>query len=496
MRCKSCNYSLWNLPGRSCPECGAAFKPSDFMFVANAVRYECPHCAQAYYGTDANGHLVPQAFDCGKCGQHIDMDEMILRPAEGVKEESTEQRVLPWIFRQERSFLSAWFASVGMSLTKPGEMMRSLPPYSVVGKACSFLIFNAVVVMVGAIAPFLLIMIPMLFIGARAGGGGPGPGAMAGMGMGFGVMILIGIVSTIILVPLWAAMAHGLLLITGKCEGGWGRTFESLCFASGANVLSAIPCIGGYVGPIWWIVSGVITTKERQRVSGGRATLAVVLPPVVMMAAIFTAYGFFIAWAIKQGNTAATMSAASGTAWSATNGLRVGAQLTEMGTEIRQYAAMHQGVLPEHPLEYMNRQGMNSTSMIAPSSLTSQLSWTIGGVPLSDYEFGDAAMKARVVKRASADVAADPSAIRVADMIFTSQGVTLASADPTLWLVVCYPEPGANGTPVAGDPVYVVLANGAVTSFPSETLPSQMVLQNAVRAKMGLGPLPDLSTVK
>ena len=139
---------------------------------------------------------------------------------------------------------------------------------------------------------------------------------------------------------------------------------------------------------------------------------------------------------------------------------------------------------------------MNSTSMIAPSSLTSQLSWQIVGVTLSDFEFGDATKKARVVARAQAWSAADPSAIRVADMIFTSQGVTLGSADPTLWLIVCYPEPGANGMPVPGDPVYVLQADGTVTSFPSETVVAQTALQNAVRAKMGLGPLPDLSQVK
>lgn len=29
MRCKSCHYSLLNLPERCCPECGRAFDPGD-----------------------------------------------------------------------------------------------------------------------------------------------------------------------------------------------------------------------------------------------------------------------------------------------------------------------------------------------------------------------------------------------------------------------------------------------------------------------------------
>lgn len=30
MRCKTCNYRLWNLAGRTCPECGTGFRPSGF----------------------------------------------------------------------------------------------------------------------------------------------------------------------------------------------------------------------------------------------------------------------------------------------------------------------------------------------------------------------------------------------------------------------------------------------------------------------------------
>ena len=80
MRCKSCDYPLWNLLARACPECGAAFKPSEFDFNLNAVRFCCPHCSQSYYGTDARGHLVPPAFACVSCGNAITMDDCLLLP--------------------------------------------------------------------------------------------------------------------------------------------------------------------------------------------------------------------------------------------------------------------------------------------------------------------------------------------------------------------------------------------------------------------------------
>ena len=87
MRCKTCDYPLWQIRDRKCPECGSAFRPSDFEFTLNSVRFCCPHCEQAYYGTGANGHISPRTFACVSCAKVIDMDEMVLLPAEGVKDE-------------------------------------------------------------------------------------------------------------------------------------------------------------------------------------------------------------------------------------------------------------------------------------------------------------------------------------------------------------------------------------------------------------------------
>ena len=62
MRCQNCNYTLWNLTTRECPECGTPFLPSAQDFQPNSVRFCCPGCDQDYYGTSPRGHLVPSAF--------------------------------------------------------------------------------------------------------------------------------------------------------------------------------------------------------------------------------------------------------------------------------------------------------------------------------------------------------------------------------------------------------------------------------------------------
>ena len=63
---------------------------------------------------------------------------------------------------------------------------------------------------------------------------------------------------TIIVIGLWGAIAHGLLRLTGATEGGRSTTYQALCYSTGANVVSAVTCIGGYFGWIWWLISAVI----------------------------------------------------------------------------------------------------------------------------------------------------------------------------------------------------------------------------------------------
>ena len=82
MDCPTCTRSLLNVKPGPCPACGAMFVPSQFVFAPGSVRFCCPYCDQAYAGTGARGELVPRRFNCLRCARAIDMDEMVVRPAE------------------------------------------------------------------------------------------------------------------------------------------------------------------------------------------------------------------------------------------------------------------------------------------------------------------------------------------------------------------------------------------------------------------------------
>ena len=114
MYCRNCDYSLWNIPGRQCPECGDAFLPSEYEFKPGAVKFCCPDCSQQYYGTSYKGHLRPNEFDCVECGRHLEMDEMTLLPAEGWDEHSVGSATSPWV-RPNKGLIKRWFCTVGWS---------------------------------------------------------------------------------------------------------------------------------------------------------------------------------------------------------------------------------------------------------------------------------------------------------------------------------------------------------------------------------------------
>ena len=148
MRCKACDYPLWNLRARQCPECGLPFRPDEFEFRPNSVCFCCPHCNQSYYGTDAHGHLEPPAFNCVTCGRHVVMNEMVLLPAEGLDEKHTKAAVNPWLERHREGWWRSWFRSIGQALASPGQLMKGTPVESSMKQAWWY--FTATLVLVFA----------------------------------------------------------------------------------------------------------------------------------------------------------------------------------------------------------------------------------------------------------------------------------------------------------------------------------------------------------
>ena len=504
MRCKNCDYRLWNLKSRRCPECGIPFLPSEFEFLLNSVQFCCPHCNQSYYGTGENGHLVPVQFACVSCGQQIHMDDMVVLPTAGVDEEETKIDPMPWLERRRKGAIKAWFATIGRALVAPGRLIRSVPIESSVGSAVWFAILtNAIILLVSLTTAMVVPVILALSMSRMgpAGGGpmGPGPpgGANRALGMAaaFGGFAVGGFLFVSVFMLLTGLVAHGLLRMTGRTASTMGRTLHAVCYSAGANVGSAVPCLGLYFGWIWWLVSAVLMVREGQRVHGGRAALAVLTTPVLGLAA-------FIAWIVVSAFSATTNFAMTGTAPTQTvlNGLL-------------EYAD-ERNELPEHAIQLVVGGFVTGFGLVATGSDTFEEDVPVADTNLNKFTKLPSEDESKAVQAAIDALPAGTIAHRLGDFVFTYHGIDLANADPGLWLVVMSPDPdvnpaGSSGTVItfsgpgmtatsttsSGGMVVAGLVDGTSLPVPLGGFAQTLQMQNMLRAKYNLPPLPDPATV-
>lgn len=278
MQCSNCHYPLWNIEARTCPECGAAFKPSEHRFVVNSVKFCCPTCRQDYYGTGVDGHLVPKSFTCVRCQRALDEDDMILLPTAGVREEQTRVGEHPWL-RRERGFVRALWGTIWRSLFTPARLAAAMPrdqhrTWQAVWYAVIVSVFGSVCVSL-AMSVFLGLVVST----ARPTPGAP-PVPMAMMQQ-FGNLALMAPIVSLGAMMLWAVATH-VCLLPARPASSLARTLETFAYAATPILLVPPPtCVGILLTAAalpWMIVSTILMLRVRQGVSGGAAAAAVLIP--------------------------------------------------------------------------------------------------------------------------------------------------------------------------------------------------------------------------
>lgn len=501
MFCKACEYPLWNSRSGACPECGHPFKASDHEFAPNSVRFLCPHCSQHYYGTSAKGHLVPFAFNCVSCGQAIDMDQMVLQPAEGLRDEQTRPERIPWLERKTTGFFSAWGGTFVRVISRPGRLMRSHPGEGGGGAATWF----AVLTLGGY---FTLTFVVLAIIVATTGGLGP---PILGFVLGAGVMVGIAVAAML----LWGVLTHGILRLTGPVLHPTSRTIACVGYGSAASFLMAVPCVGFYLIPfawLWWGIVVAIMLTATQRVSGLRASFAALLPPVLLL--LVTVGGFFLAMTM-----ALTTAGRAGAAFAAASAAATGpAPTANCAAAVTAYA-VDNGVPPRHAIELLEDGSVTIGDLYIFGTPMGLMDETVGTVVIEELPVMTDEERAEAVATAVSKLPADMIAHRLGDMVFVYHGMDLndPSLDPGLWVVICAqtmftnspPPPAARPSatpPSATRPVPPVqsgndcvvtvgLADGTTVSMLRSELIRDLPAQNALREAAGLEPIPDPFTI-
>ena len=476
MRCRQCGYRLWHLPSRTCPECGADFLPSEFEFTVNSVQFGCPHCDSVYYGTSDKGHLVPIEFECTGCQRRVHMDQMILLPTAGVEEDRTKVDHVPWLERRERGFFRAWLATIGMALVQPGRLMRALPDTRSAPAAWWFAILtNTPSLLLGV---GFLIVVPVI-IALSAGGGTAPTSILLTVLVPLAITVAGAAGLTLVVISLWGLVTHALLRMTGTTDGPLRRTYEALCYSTGANVGTAVPCLGFYFGWLWWVVSAVIMVKAAQKVSGWRAALAVLVLPATSIVIV----GGLYAWLMYS-----VMSGTGGwaTAYSEQRAnIVVGAMLT--------YAQEHAGQGPSHAFELIAAEYVEAEDLVTPIY---GVNATAGGVKVGVVSPLQFSLMSEVEQEVATYAAIDTlprgvTAHRLGDFVFVHHGIDFNTCDARLWIIVQSSDPASPATQLPDAKVLIGYCDGTVESVDDLDFSAALKQQNKVRGKFGLSPLSD-----
>jgi hypothetical protein len=324
VRCRTCDHALWRTVGRTCPECGTAFSPAEFRFRPSTVAFRCPHCAQDYYGTDANGLLEPREFGCVKCGNHVRLDEMVLEPAAGRTEQDTISRPNAWAERDRTGLWKAWWRSTVAILFRPLEFGDSLPPTAGAGTAFRYLLLCAIPTLGIGVTIGALLLLPT--------GGLGGVTTVAGPQLLMGAALFLGLLA---FAYLGGAIGHGTLALLGGTREPLSRSVGCSLFAHGAtSLLGLVPCINciPFLGAIWWFSSFRLMLAGVHGCGRGKATLAA-LVPLLLMASVSVA-AVAVPFLITAGITPGTIARAQG-------GALASMHLERLADSMRQFEIDH-----------------------------------------------------------------------------------------------------------------------------------------------------------
>jgi predicted RNA-binding Zn-ribbon protein involved in translation (DUF1610 family) len=286
MNCQTCDYSLMNLTGGKCPECGEVFDIRSYHFVQGSVAFACPHCDHQHAGQGE--HYLPADDDkavCRACGEHMPLASIRVVP---LKDDAEAQplRQTPWerTARTTQMLKGLWLTCL-MSLFQPsslGELIGMRPrawwaiffPTFVcilVSGLLSLLVWGVMlmlwvltqVISDTAIAENLSNLLPVIWLKCLYISISPFP-------------LCLHLLLTI-------PVTHIMLNLTGKTQSGLSRTASAIAYGHGPAILCLLPVLGLPVAFIWILTSTICIVIAAQKVSFFRAAAACLVVPVILI---------------------------------------------------------------------------------------------------------------------------------------------------------------------------------------------------------------------
>lgn len=250
---------------------------------------KCPSCGQDYVPLDGQEY-------CSFCGKslapaldfHDDVDVDFSSSDQAYDFPSSESQEsvrssCPWEDMENLGFFEGLLQTLQQSLFATTKFFAKLP---LRGGLLNPLLYALIVGTAGNMAAYLT--------GLATGGAIPFIGQD---GLSGSMMVFIGLLippMILFTVFLWALILQGTLFLVGGANEDFEATFRVVCYTSAADLINAIPVLGGLIALVWKTYMTIIGLREVHRTSTGRAAAAVILPLVLCCG--FVAAGLMLAF--------------------------------------------------------------------------------------------------------------------------------------------------------------------------------------------------------
>ena len=112
-------------------------------------------------------------------------------------------------------------------------------------------------------------------------------------GIGLVLQFVVTPFIALIVLFVWAAIVHVVLVLLGGARNGFATSLRVLCYARTSALAQVIPIVGGLVAVVWELAMQIAGLAEAHRAEGWKAALAVLLPIVVCCSCIVLAVALF-----------------------------------------------------------------------------------------------------------------------------------------------------------------------------------------------------------
>jgi len=202
-----------------------------------------------------------------------------------------------WERRKELGFVKALTQTWKEVLFNPAVSFSRMKTSG--GFAAPFL-FNLLMVVIYAFFTTIYQLLLSGVFAATAGATHNDSNSLPGINAGLPPLLNVGVM--VVLIPLLvgltflnAGITHLCLALFKGTSKSYEATYRVICYSYSTWIFALVPCAGGLVSGVWWLVCTIIGLSKVHRTEGWRAAVAVLLPVFVCMGVILVIYIAIIA---------------------------------------------------------------------------------------------------------------------------------------------------------------------------------------------------------